>query len=809
MVSKDGLDWCSGIPRRALYSLLHALSPIEDGCFVTNDERLLTVAQDHGIRPHFLAHEGRSFFKILRSLFAEGDPASLGLDHDEPVLVLDTRNPLLRAQDLNDAVEIFTAGKGHPVISMTTPIDHPYQLYHMDKVVWSGMLHFNETTEEWARCLRGLDSRRVFISKPFYSPEGVIQTVETPKGKPVDPHAILSILESRLASQAKTVFIASGKDTLRAVFPLTAMNAYLDPAVTAFAASEESPVLVQAKEETVTVSVDKAHCPCHVRLIPFCEGGIARTEIETIFVPHEGVAQWHDADIKGCTGFICSLISQGGAVDTSIQFNQNETLWKGRHNLTTGETITGRQNMPEVLIVEGSILVGSRASLSSPIGILNGGCFSPLHIEQERHLRLESMFDCIKWLSMNAETANCSGGIALDRPLTISPAGHFSPSINSLDASDDSCSRTAEYSIMAKNMIHAVNDFSSEGRNFSEVYIRLDRFASSRDNPARDEWNGPQSLPSCPDTLYIHRRGQALTPATFGPDSRFLTTIFQTGETCTLTLDGRIEPVAIKENVMDKAYHDGRYYLLDKTGDTLLVADEKLHILDQIPITDLGLKTAKFVTADGAGLTLLDALDPSVAQVSSEFVPEKVYNFPYMEYLVAPFRHGGHTYFLNSTLLPGGGEVIAIRNDGRVETIMDGMDMPLSLDIFNNLLMVTDRRWLYLQPLYNGRAYGACTRLPLSLLGGKGAKGQFVFRHPALVNDWLYYFLETYELEDPSTFEVRMMRISFLEVVRAARSKQLWSMAPTGSKKTVSKVLRNCSSEEYTDSFVKGSFDDR
>jgi hypothetical protein len=281
---------------------------------------------------------------------------------EEPLVLLDQRNPLLTASAVWEAVDLYLEDPAAPVVSTTVPEDHPVQLRTLYNVVASGMLHLAAPAPA-SLPLAGAWT----VSAPFpfdwdaaAGPDapGVLfraegdRLVSAPQAAPV-PGAVL--------------WIRDGSDTARVAV------AEIPPSGACGFEAGGSGSLSRSGDDIFVHGIEGANLA--LRLVPFtCDGMLPE---ESVLVPLNGAPARVRHFSESVTGFVYTVQQgvMGGRYGQESPFSPDRENWCAKTQRgADGRRLSGRQRFPAVFRVDPSLFVGSAAQLRElPQRLASGG----------------------------------------------------------------------------------------------------------------------------------------------------------------------------------------------------------------------------------------------------------------------------------------------------------------------------------------------------------------------------------------------------------------------------------------------------
>jgi hypothetical protein len=271
---------------------------------------------------------------ILPLLAAQGEDTG-------PTLFLDLRNPLLGVDLISRATDLFVSHGHTPMIGIRTPRDHPFFLFTAGKLLCCGLLHLLES----ATCDAGAEVR----TKPFFfdwSRHGL------PACESLSPGAIFKTDISGAqwichdAYTAQAAFLAPGLPSEKGTLLASSLP---NP-------DQEAPTLIlyQGGDGARRLATSLKG-RLRLKLFSFDARGLRSgrdNAFECVQEDNDGSQAIFEQGMlqPGIAGWFYSFESavDGGAVDVERPFQPSEPCWVGQRNQLNGETITGRQQLPDV-----------------------------------------------------------------------------------------------------------------------------------------------------------------------------------------------------------------------------------------------------------------------------------------------------------------------------------------------------------------------------------------------------------------------------------------------------------------------------
>ncbi|MUM77526.1 hypothetical protein GKC30_07775 [Pseudodesulfovibrio sp. F-1] len=283
------------------------------------------------------------------------------LGTDEPLLLLDQRNPLLTAFAMCEAADLYLKNAVSPVVSITVPKDHPVQLRTLYTVEETGLIHLVELNPP---SVRGLEGRTVSSSFPFdwaaagEDAPGMLFRVRGDRLVPARPDK---------AGEDAVVWVKDGPDSAR-----VAVTRDLQPGACGFVAGEDSPYLSLSDGKYLVHGLGRGNAA--VRLVPFSRKGLVPEAALLVPLDHEPI---HAGDFdEAITGFAYTVqhSMEEGLYNQESPFSPNRENWCAKTQRgADGHRLSGRQCFPSVYRVDPSLFVGTAAQLQELSGRLATG----------------------------------------------------------------------------------------------------------------------------------------------------------------------------------------------------------------------------------------------------------------------------------------------------------------------------------------------------------------------------------------------------------------------------------------------------
>lgn len=273
---------------------------------------------------------------------------------DEPVAVLDHKNPMLTSEALDSARQEFNRNTALPLVSVTCPEDHPVQLRELIEVVDAGMMVF---FDDGANADKAIDDGfRITRKFPF---DWRTVAAATEGVRLFAPHED-GLVESEGAAYSHEIWIREDVDMARIAYD----GRDIEPGVPGLAVGEGVSALSEA--------IDGQFCfrpavrDVRVSLVPFSETGIndsvgfSLTDTDgeiTLSMPERGVS-----------GFIYSVEKVSGEGDFDYQrfFSPSNGMWKiDTQRGKNGDKLYGRQSFPDVYELDRTVFMGTPSQLRS------------------------------------------------------------------------------------------------------------------------------------------------------------------------------------------------------------------------------------------------------------------------------------------------------------------------------------------------------------------------------------------------------------------------------------------------------------
>jgi len=333
------LDWTSGEPCQRLAKSLAMLRtrPYNATPILFSDSTIiLNRASLFGLETRRLdiARNRTLSGEVLPILAAHGEDAG-------PTLFLDLRNLLLGVDLVSRATDLFVLHGRVPVIGIRTPRDHPFFLFTAGKHLCFGLLHLLESSARNP----GVEVR----TKPFFFDW---RRHGLPKGESPFPGAIFQ------TDGSEARWICHDAQTAQAVFPAPPVPGkkgilLASPLPTVGQHAPEL-ILYQGEDGLERLATTRKG-GLRLKMFPFDAHGL-RPEHGHAFEGLQEMDNGSEAFLDhgmlrpGITGWFYSIESatDGGEVDGERSFQPSEPFWVGQINQLNGETITGRQQLPEV-----------------------------------------------------------------------------------------------------------------------------------------------------------------------------------------------------------------------------------------------------------------------------------------------------------------------------------------------------------------------------------------------------------------------------------------------------------------------------
>ncbi|PKN68130.1 MAG: hypothetical protein CVU57_00460 [Deltaproteobacteria bacterium HGW-Deltaproteobacteria-15] len=339
VLGRTDLDWTSGEPRQRLdesLAMLSALSFDTTPLFLSDSTIVLNRASTFELQTRRLDIDPNKSLPGDTLGAVAAQPGETG-----PTLFLDLRNPLLDADLVSLAMDLSDTHGLAPVIGIRTPCDHPFFLFTAGKLLSCGLLHLLAD----ANRRPGGEVR----TRPFFfdwARRGL------PDGDTVSPGVVLHTDLSGVR------WICEDAHTARAAFPavgLPGVKGMLLACALPKEAQNASELILYQGEDGLNRLATPLKGRLRLKLYPFDEGGLRPGHgyaFELVQQGDNGSQAIVDQEALplGTTGWFYNIETamEGGEVDVERPFQPCEPCWVGDKNQLTGETIAGRQQVPEV-----------------------------------------------------------------------------------------------------------------------------------------------------------------------------------------------------------------------------------------------------------------------------------------------------------------------------------------------------------------------------------------------------------------------------------------------------------------------------
>ena len=282
---------------------------------------------------------------------------------EAPVLLLDQRNPMLTAAAMQEAAALYLRAGGAPVVSVTTPENHPVQLRTLYNVIDAGLLHLIDPAPPAA-----IGCRAQAVSAPFCfdwriagggKPDDALFRAAGNLLVPVGPEGPAS---------GESIWLKDGPASARVALwqavPAWACGFAMAANGPMFLSRAGGKLFLHCKQEQGAV----------LRFAPFTSAGLLHEG--HVLVPLDGAPVClgeFDAVVTGFA-FTAQRAVLGGQYGQESMFSPDRQHWCAKTQRSAdGRKLSGRQSFPATFQVDPSLFVGTAAQLRSLPELLGQG----------------------------------------------------------------------------------------------------------------------------------------------------------------------------------------------------------------------------------------------------------------------------------------------------------------------------------------------------------------------------------------------------------------------------------------------------
>lgn len=459
---KEQLFWRSEDANELLCKVINVAihaSEVSRVIVCTNEKNVLMVAKCLNIDVFFLEFDCEADPNAILPLgsLASTQYVSNTLKLDlEDLLIISFKNPLISSDFINRAIEKYHNSTMPIVISGTKPVDHPCQLSAYYKRMDTGCIHiFEENYDLAPSILAQLNSlfsshnsndelNRIIgkpydkylpytMTKPFYfdwpskniSEKSDVGTYfRTYQDQSVSYQPIEQFEALRQRAHPTVFWMFESNQSARLlfhndVFKKTQQQCNSDHDLTlhgvAFDECENQVTMALYAGHSVNIfylnclispEISSSYLVKALALdssMPPCQNAIADMHFDNLnsFIPFQ-----HHGEKTSSILYSLLEISGDDTYDLSEQFPAPRELWSssGTHlkvNVKTGKAIMGRQDFPDVIEIDGTLIILKKEVLSSLSHEIAAGNAEFIFIQENESIQINSGFDFLKYLAIS------------------------------------------------------------------------------------------------------------------------------------------------------------------------------------------------------------------------------------------------------------------------------------------------------------------------------------------------------------------------------------------------------------------------
>lgn len=318
---------------------------------------------------------------------------------EAPVLLLDQRNPMLTAAALQEAAELYLRAGGAPVVSVTTPEDHPVQLRTLYNVTDTGLLHLLDPAPPAA-----IGCRAQAVSASFWFDWRIAGGGEPDDALFRAAGNLLVPIGLEGPACGESVWLKDGPASARVAFgqavPAWACGFAMSANGPMFLSRAEGKLFLHCKQEDNTL----------MRLVPFTNAGLLHEKHVLVTLGGTPVCLGEfQADITGFV-FTAQQAVQGGPYGQETMFSPDRQHWCAKTQRSAdGRKLFGRQSFPTTYQVDPSLFVGTAAQLRSLPELLGQGAVRGFDLGCGPCL-VQSPIDLLRHAARNRAARQGAGG---------------------------------------------------------------------------------------------------------------------------------------------------------------------------------------------------------------------------------------------------------------------------------------------------------------------------------------------------------------------------------------------------------------